>query len=214
MPEAEVLPVLRPLRGDGQRRRDAADLAVGVDRVAEVDVEVVALGRHPPVDLEDVVGRLARLRVARAVGVAGDREADRLRVGRPRRRPELAGADDLRLAERRREGVDVAAVREQPVDAALDDEVVLRRSPRGRSGRPASPLRGELQTCRRTGPGLVRARPEQGARRRDLAGGDAVRRSRAPRRRRARAGARRAWRGRRRIGGSLQSRWRESNPRN
>ena len=34
------------------------DLAVGVDRVAEIDVEVVALGGHARVDAESVEGRL------------------------------------------------------------------------------------------------------------------------------------------------------------
>ena len=72
--EREVLPVLRPLLAHGAGDLRAADLAVGVDRVAEVDVEVVALGGHARVDAEAVVRRLAVL-PRRGVGVARDREA-------------------------------------------------------------------------------------------------------------------------------------------
>ena len=85
---------------------------------------MIPLGGHPAVDLEDVVRRLAGLGVDRAVGVAADREADRLRVGGHGRGPELTGADDSALAERRGEVVRVAAVREETVHPPLDDQVV------------------------------------------------------------------------------------------
>ena len=72
--EREAEPVLLPLLRDGARDRRAADLGVGVDRVAEVDVEVVSRARHRTVGLEAVECRLA-VRSRRGVGVAADREA-------------------------------------------------------------------------------------------------------------------------------------------
>ena len=173
MPEAEVLPVLRPLGRDRQRRRHAADLAVGIDRVAEVDVEVVLLCGHPPVDLEEVVGGLAGLRVAGAVGVAADREADGRVRGRGRRRPEGAARRDLAVLVRRREQIRVARARLQAVDAVLDDAVVgVRRLQRDLDGWHALPRRRpdvELDA-----PELVRARPQRRTRRGHLPRGDAV----------------------------------------
>src|SRR5262249_35672043 len=78
-PEPEL--VLLPFGGHGQRGLRARKLAVRVDRVAEVDVEVVPLGGHAPVDLELVEPQLA-VGAGSRVSVPGEREADRRgRVG-------------------------------------------------------------------------------------------------------------------------------------
>ena len=72
--EVEPEPVLPPLLRDGARDRSSAHLAVGVDRVADVQVEVVPLRRHAGVDPERVEGRPSA-RPRGRVRVAGDREA-------------------------------------------------------------------------------------------------------------------------------------------
>ena len=92
---AEVELVLLPLLGNRQRNLvDAAragDLRVGVDRVAHQHVEVVVLGPDPVPELEVVPVGLRLPGHARGILVAGEREADRLRLARRRRRLEAAG---------------------------------------------------------------------------------------------------------------------------
>ena len=169
--EREVLPVLHPFLASRQRRLRACDLAVGVDRVAEIDVEIVALGGHTSIDLEVVVGRLA-VRSGRCVGIARDREAH---CGPRRARRRRAEAPQLARGASLAEAVQVRGVRLQTLDRDAHCQVV--RLTGGCRGYDAEPddvpdALGELQADL---PGSWRPRPEQRARRGNLAGRHAVR---------------------------------------
>src|SRR5207244_11100089 len=91
--ESHAVPVLLPRLTNRPCRLRPGKLAVGVDRVTEVDVEVVPLGSHPPVDLEVIETALPVLLRSR-VGISGQREAD---LGVRRRRwGRLEDADGAR----------------------------------------------------------------------------------------------------------------------
>ena len=122
--EREAIAVLLPLGGDREGGLRSGELAVGVDRVAEVDVEVVVLGRHPAVGLVAVEARLA-VRAGRRVGVTGDGEPDMRRRTRRRRGHEPA---DRAAHEPDGEGVVVARARLQSGHLLFHREVVSRAS--------------------------------------------------------------------------------------
>ena len=90
VPDRELVPVVGPLLAHPERGRGTRDLGVGVDRVAEVDVEVVVRGRHRPERLEGPPERqvVTGLPVARLV--AREREPDRRGDGGTRSGQELA----------------------------------------------------------------------------------------------------------------------------
>ncbi len=99
------------------------DLRVGVDRVAEVDVEVVVLGHHRPEGLEVPIGRIGSPGLLVAGLVAREREPDRrAEVGR---RSGLEPAHGAAAASARNaEAVVVVAVGLEPGEPGLDRVVV------------------------------------------------------------------------------------------
>ncbi len=163
--QREVLAVLRPLlRDGGGGPAGAGDLGVRVDRVAEVDVEVVALARHPAVDLERVVVGLARAGRALRVGVARERERDRRVRIRGRRGRE---APDRAAGLPPPEAVRVRGRRPEPLDDGLDGGVgrgLRGQRPRDRDA-PQPAVGRDLE---RDLPGLPDAGPELRRARRDL----------------------------------------------
>ena len=178
-PELHVVPVTEDLAIArallGERKRAVRRLgAVGVDRVAEVDVEVVLLGHHAlegrHVGRAELVEVEVALRVLLAAVVTADREADRRRGARLRRsqeRPEHAA-----LAALVEEEV-VAVPRRELGDAHLHGQVVRLggdQALRDALAREAGVLGDlDLQLA-----GLRRTRPQQRRGRGDLGRGDAV----------------------------------------
>ena len=160
-PEPE--PVLRPLLPDGPRDGYAADLAIRVDGVAEIDVEVVRLGVHALVDLVAVVRRLA-VRARRRIRVARDREPNGGGDAGCRRGRERADRA-LRLTL----GEEVAVLRAglQPADDALNRQVVGAPRPHGKSsdGNARARRDGHEDSTRTRSP-----RPEDRRRGRHLSG--------------------------------------------
>src|SRR5215211_2092165 len=170
---AEVDLVLGPLSPHAGRDREepAGDLAVRVDRVAEVDVEVVALRPHPPVDAAAVPVRRALVGGPVEVRVAGPAEGDpgvpgSLRSCPERPLPALAVAAD--------EAEPVALACLQAADLPLH-RVVARPARLESVGLgappPEAPIAGDLEPDRRL---PVRAGPEDGRGRRHVAGRHAV----------------------------------------
>ena len=163
-------PVLPPLLLPCARDRRAADGRVRVDRVAEIDVEVVPLRGHSPVDREAVrratVLRRSRVRVARDREAHGAHSRSRAARSRTFRRcpPSPAGRRTR-----------IASPAGAPVDPDPDGQVVRRnRAERALEHQP--PAGPDLQrdpAWRRS------ASPHDRRRRSHLAGGDAVPKPRA-----------------------------------